>query len=79
MFFRRHLFLVVSVIASAALAAIHDEDYLNNNGPLGLMAFEKNDTYVDWVRVPEISYDQWIYALKVWRTVSVNRSAVADE
>ena len=76
MFFRRHLFFVFTIIASGALAAIHDENYLNNNGPFGLMTFEKNDTYVDWVRVPEVSYDQWIYALKVWRTVSVDGSVV---
>ncbi|CAF0749949.1 unnamed protein product [Adineta ricciae] len=50
---------------------IHDEEYLSQQGPFGLIHFEKNDTYIDWVRIPEENYKQWIYALKFWRTCSI--------
>ena len=72
MFLQRHFIFFLTTIYSGALAAIHDEEYLSKNGPFGLMTFTKNDTFVDWVRVPEVSYKQWIYALKVWRTVRKN-------
>ena len=72
MFIQRHFILFLTTINSGTLAAIHDEEYLSKNGPLGLIIFEKNDTFIDWVRVPEKNYEQWIYALKLWRTVRNN-------
>ncbi|UJR33628.1 hypothetical protein I4U23_021063 [Adineta vaga] len=58
-------------IASFQSTAIHDETYLNQQGPFGLIHFEKNDSFIDWVRIPEENYKQWIYALKFWRTCSI--------
>ncbi len=72
MFIQRHFILFLTTINSGALAAIHDEAYLNENGPFGLITFTKNDTFIDWVRVPEENYKQWIFALVVWRTVRYN-------
>lgn len=69
MFLQHHFIFFLTTIYSGALAAIHDEAYLSKNGPFGLITFKKNDTFVDWIRVPEVNYKQWIYALKVWRTV----------
>jgi hypothetical protein len=69
MFIQRHFTLFITTICSGVLATIHDDAYIIQNGPLGLIFFKKNDTFGDWVRVPEIHYKQWIYALKVWRTV----------
>ncbi len=72
--FKLHHFLLLFIIDyySYIQAVIHDEAYLNKNGPLGLITFEKNDSFVDWVRVPEASYEQWISTLKIWRTVRIN-------
>ena len=68
--FKSHTFLLFLISTySHTRAAIHDEDYLNKNGPFGLITFEKNDSYVDWVRVPESSFLQWTSTLKIWRTV----------
>ena len=69
MFIQCHLILLLTAICSNIFAAIHDEEYIARNGPFGLIPFQKNDTFVDWIRVPEVHYKQWIYALKVWRTV----------
>lgn len=69
MFKSHHFLLFLISTSSHTRAAIHDEDYLNKNGPFGLITFEKNDTYVDWVRVPENSFLQWTSTLKIWRTV----------
>jgi hypothetical protein len=72
MFIQRHFILFVTTIYSGALAAIHDDAYIIKNGPFGLIMFKKNDTFIHWIRVPEVHYKQWIYALKVWRTVRKN-------
>jgi len=72
MFIQHHFILFITTIYSGVLSAIHDEAYIIENGPLGLIMFKKNDTFGDWVRVPEVHYKQWIYALKVWRTVRRN-------
>jgi len=72
MFIQHHFILFITTIYSGVLSAIHDEAYIIENGPLGLIMFKKNDTFGDWVRVPEVHYKQWIYALKVWRTVRKN-------
>ncbi len=69
MFIQRHFILLLTTIYSGALATIHDDAYIIRNGPFGLIFFKKNDTFIDWIRVPEVNYKQWIYALKVWRTV----------
>lgn len=70
MFIQHHFLFIFSILTSCTYAAIHDEEYLSQQGPFGLIHFEKNDTYKDWVRIPEENYKQWIYALKFWRTVS---------
>jgi hypothetical protein len=72
MFIQRHFILLLTTISSSALAAIYDEAYIARNGPFGLIFFKKNDTFIDWLRVPEVHYKQWIYAVKVWRTVRKN-------
>ncbi|CAF0737052.1 unnamed protein product [Rotaria sp. Silwood1] len=59
------------IIRSVIVANIQDEAYFIKNGPFGLISLKKNDTFVDWVRVPEKNYQQWIFALKVWRTCSI--------
>jgi hypothetical protein len=69
MFLQHHFIFFLTTIYSGALAAIHDEAYINKHGPFGLIIFKKNDIFVDWVRVPEVNYQQWVYALKFWRTV----------
>ncbi|CAF0726012.1 unnamed protein product [Adineta steineri] len=71
MFIQRHFIFFVTIINSGTFAAIHDEAYIKENGPFGSMIFQKNDTFIDWIRVPERNYEQWIYALRVWRTCSI--------
>ena len=69
MFIQRHLIVFTITSFSCALATIYDEVRLSKNGPAGLITLKKNDTFIDWVRSPELNYKQWIFALKVWRTV----------
>lgn len=64
-----HFILILLGTSLNSRAAIFDEAYLNKNGPYGMITFEKNDTFVHWVRVPEGSYQQWKTTLKIWRTV----------
>lgn len=74
MFIQHSLILFITLtIYSYTLAVIHDEAYIIENGPSGLIFFKKNDTFGEWIRVPEVHYKQWIYALKVWRTVRRNK------
>ena len=72
MFVQYHFILILSIISSITLAAIYDTEYIKQNGPSGLIFFKKNDSFVNWIRVPEIHYKQWIDALKIWRTVKIN-------
>ena len=69
MFLQSQLIILTTIIYLSALATIQDETYFSENGPYGLTLFKKNDSYIDWARVPEIHYKQWIFMLKVWRTV----------
>ena len=69
MFKLHNLILFLITTYSDTRAAIFDEAYLNKNGPYGMITFKKNDSFVDWVRVPEDSYQQWKTSLKIWRTV----------
>ncbi|CAF0951351.1 unnamed protein product [Rotaria sordida] len=71
MFIQRHFIVFIIVIYSTILATIQDKEFLIKNGPFGLISLKKNDTFVDWVRVPEKNYQQWIFALKVWRICSI--------
>jgi len=71
MFVQYHFILILSIISSITLAAIYDTEYIKQNGPSGLIFFKKNDSFVNWIRVPEIHYKQWIDALKIWRTVKI--------
>ncbi len=76
MFIQHHLILLLITIYSNVLAIIHDEAYITKNGPFGLILFKKNDTFIDWIRVPEVHYKQWINALKFWRNVRKNKNHI---
>ncbi|CAF1316260.1 unnamed protein product [Rotaria magnacalcarata] len=71
MFIQHHLLVFVTIIYSGALENFHNDAYVTENGPFGLTFIKKNDSFVDWVRVPEQNYQQWIFALKVWRICSI--------
>jgi hypothetical protein len=71
MFNTQQFILLFIITCSDIQAAIYDETYLNKNGPLGMIKFKKNDSFIDWIRVPEASYNQWISTMQIWRTVSL--------
>ena len=72
MFIQRHLILLLITIYPNVFATKHDAAYITKNGPFGSILFKKNDSFVDWIRVPEVHYKEWIRALKVWRNVRAN-------
>lgn len=72
MFVQCLLIVYITIFYSNTLELTHEEVYLIENGPLGLILIKKNDSHVDWVRVPEVNYRRWIFALKVWRTVRLS-------
>lgn len=65
------IFFLVNIIKSTQ-CLIPDGSQLNKYGPLGLINFEKNDSFIDWVRIPELSFERWSTQLKFWRTVRIS-------